>query len=287
MFARHRRACVCVCACVSRMKRQSDLVQGAALAFAERVVLDACVAALTQSVPTYGESRGRGKVKGKERKWDSGRGGGEAVLVLGRRALWHPLACDASRPRGRAGAGAQPPCCRRPARKRFVRRARATLRAGAAPSPAARATLERLARLYAARCVEADIAWFLGEGVLPVQVRGWGEGGPGLPMQVREVVWGFGRAARAGAGAGGAAVQVRGAAVVGEGLAKGSGARLRDALGSRPLWSCAWPAFAPAALWSRKRQRHCGARVLVCRRPSRCRRWCARWWPRRRPRRTT
>jgi hypothetical protein len=37
------------------MKRQSDVVQGTALAFAERMVMDASVAALKQPVPTTGK----------------------------------------------------------------------------------------------------------------------------------------------------------------------------------------------------------------------------------------
>lgn len=46
--------------------------------------------------------------------------------------------------------------------------------AGAAPSQQVVSVLELCARLYAARCIEVDIGWFIGEGVLPAQV---GEGG--------------------------------------------------------------------------------------------------------------
>jgi hypothetical protein len=39
-------------------------------------------------------------------------------------------------------------------------------------SKGSRATLELCCRLYAARCVEADLAWFLGERLLPLEVGG-------------------------------------------------------------------------------------------------------------------
>lgn len=46
----------------------------------------------------------------------------------------------------------------------------ASCAAGAPPSPALRAVLEQVARLYAARCVESDIGWFMGQEVLSAQV---------------------------------------------------------------------------------------------------------------------
>ncbi len=223
------RTCVCACVCVcvlcvctqamkglrggqvfdQWMKHQSDLVQATALSYAEREVMDCCVAAMTDKVPTTGEcdvlcsfthpARARARAHTHTRRCCGAtqahtntpthpyveRDAMEScVAAMTDKVPTTGMQHTHTHTRARCKVTLAMSCCMGICGQRYAVEKQdeetcvcvyvcvcVCVCPGAPPSPAVSQVIELCARLYAARCVEQDVGWFISEGVLPASVR--------------------------------------------------------------------------------------------------------------------